>query len=377
MRFCSMSAGCQLSRREFLAGAATAGVIATNVAALDAFRSPMAKCVRCGGSGLVPLKDAKPFVWLAGTPLPKLETAVDEQACPVCQPVADPVRLAAAAKERIDAAIEKQRVWEERTGWKLLLVVTRHAAVHTQLTAARARTVGMALESLTLHLQRVTGSLELTPTRPNTYELIILWEKPSWDHFRTVMERLYTREELGESWVSVRQYDSYDHAVTPHIVETPESIRARPPTCGPVFLAARRQINVATAWHAPLWLSEGFAAYGDYAVHKVNRWFSIYDAAQAPLIGDWMVEARRLAREAELRPWSKLAGRELRDWKSADYVQTMAMVTFLLESEPQKFLDFARRLMTGQQDVAALEDAYSAKFDELDLRCQRWLLARR
>jgi hypothetical protein len=313
---------------------------------------------------------------MEGEPLPG-DAAVGEQPCPVCQPQGDAAELATQAKERLDAAIENHRRWEERTGWTLVLMVTRQAAISTQLTPAQAKSVGTAIETFTLHLKKLTNSLALTPTRPDTYELIMLWEKDSWDHFREVMERLYTRDQLGEFWGSARGFNSYDHFVTPHFYETPQSIRTRPPSCGAVFLAARRQIEVATNRHAPFWLAEGFAAYGDYVVHKVNRWFSVYDKTRAPTAGDWMATAKRAASEKKLRPWSKLLDRELRDFEPADYAQSQALVAFLLESEPQRFLDFVRRLHADEPRATALEEAYTEKLDDLELRSRRWLLARR
>ena len=53
------------------------------------------------------------------------------------------------------------------------------------------------------------------------------------------------------------------------------------------------------------------------------------------------------------------------------------MVAFLLETEPAKFLDLARRLKSGNEEVEALEDAYRVKLDELEQRFTRWRLARR
>jgi len=235
----------------------------------------------------------------------------------------------------------------------------------------------VAIENLTLHLKRITGSLALTPARPDRYEQILLWERPAWDHFREVMESLYSPQELGEAWGSARQLNSYDHYVTQHLYETPETVRHRPPTCGPVFLAARRQMELATDRRAPLWLTEGFAAYGDHAIHKLNRWYMLYDKDQAPPIGDWLAEARKLAARDRLRSWPQVFNRELRDWQPADYVQTMAITAYLLESEPARFLDFTRLLAAGEPDAAALEDAYKAPLDKLELLCSRWLLARR
>jgi hypothetical protein len=368
----------RLSRRKFL-GAVGGGLVASrHLTGNGAEESTAAdpNCPRCGGLGRVPLKDAKPFVWISGTPLPKPEPAVGEQFCPACQPPAEASVLAAEKKEQMEAALEKQKKWQERTGFKLVSVVTRHATVHTQYTPAHARSVGQAMESLMLHLKKVTGTLQLATTRPDTLELMLLSEKSAWEQFRKVMEGLYTPIQLGESWATARQYNAYDHFVTPHMYETTQSIRSRPPACGIVFMVARRQLSLATNWQTPFWLAEGFAAYGDYVVHKVNRWFTVYQVKQVP-VGDWMAEARKLAAEARHRSWKEMLKRELRDWDAADHVQTMAMAGFLLESEPAKFLDLLKRLKGGDQEVAALEDAYRVTLDELEQRWVRWMLARR
>ena len=206
---------------------------------------------------------------------------------------------------------------------------------------------------------------------------MILWEKDSWKKFRQVMEGLYSRTQLGESWESAEELNSYDHYVIPHMYETPESIKSRSPTCGSVFLAARRQITIATNRRSPFWLSEGFAAYSDYIVHKTNRWYTVYDALRAPTPGDWMQEARRLSRDGKLRRWSSLLKRDLQDFIPANYSQAMTMVAFLLESESHKFLEFVRQLGVGEQQQTALEEAYHLSIDELEQRGKRWLAGRR
>jgi hypothetical protein len=360
------------TRRKFLAA-----VVSVAATARSQERAAGEACARCGGTGLLPLPDAKAFVWVSGSPPPKPETAVGKQHCPQCHPGGDPAELVAAAGERLQTVQQQHATWEERLGGKLLLCVTRHAAFHTQYTAAQARAVGQAAETLTLHLKRLTRSLALVPTRPDKYGQLLLWERPAWDKFRKVMESLYSPEQLGEAWPLAREYNSYDHVVTPHLYETRESSRLRPVTHGPVFLAARRQVNLATNWRAPIWLSEGFAEYGDHVVHKVNRWYTIYDQSQQPPSGEWFAEARRLASSGGLRPWDKLMSRELRDWAPSDYVQVLGTVAFLLESEPAKFLRYLRQLAAGDDPLTALEQSYSAPRDELDQRCARWLLTRR
>jgi hypothetical protein len=251
----------------------------------------------------------------------------------------------------------------------------RRNAARNRANAAQ-RLSGHAIEALTLHFKRVTESLLLTPTRADTYELVILWEKPSWDRFRKVMESLYKPEQLGEAWAPSRDYNAYDHPVTPHFYETPQTARTRPPSCGAAFMAARRQLNVATEWQAPFWLVEGLGAYGDYIVHKQNRWFTVYDVKQVP-VGDWLANARKLAADDQLRPWNEMANRELRDWQPTDHYQSLAMAAFLLESEPARFLDLLIQLKRSVDSSTAIEHAYRATASDLNPRLKQWLLNRK
>ena len=172
---------------------------------------------------------------------------------------------------------------------------------------------------------------------------------------------------------SARQFNAYDHFATPHTYETQQSVRTRPPSCGAVFIVGRRQLNVATDWHSPFWLEEGFAAYCDHVVHKSNRWYTVYDVKDIP-VGDWLAEARTLATNAELRPWNELFGLELVDWRGRDHVQTMATAAFLLESDSAKFLKLIKRLRGGQSAVEAIEETYRATLTEIQDRCTKWLL---
>lgn len=334
----------------------------------------LSDCPRCGGLGRIPQENLKPFVWISGQPLPRPETFLDERDCPVCsggQPL-DTER----ARQQLEQAQQRNQLWSERTGWRVTSVVTRHAAVHGQLSTSQARSIGQALETLTLHLKAVTGTCVLTPTRPASFELFFLWERSGWDHFRRVLEKLFTLEQLGPEWAPARDYNAYDHVAIPHWYETPQSVRGRPPSCGAVFLVARRQLILATANFAPFWLREGFAAYGDYRCHGSNRWYSVYDVRRLP-VGDWMAEARRAAAENRLRAWDEVLRRELRDWEWLDHVQTLAMTAFLLESEPARFLQLVRRLRAGEPLEPALATAYQRSLDQLAQQCSRWLLARR
>src|SRR5262245_55056018 len=104
---CDCASPC--SRRMFLA---TSGLSLLGVTALAQERGAD-DCVQCGGVGLVPIPDAKPFVWVDGQAPPKPESAVGEQHCPVCRVGRDPSSLVAAAKERIERAQAKHAEWKE------------------------------------------------------------------------------------------------------------------------------------------------------------------------------------------------------------------------------------------------------------------------
>ena len=368
----------RLTRRGLLKGAASAcsGLSIATLFRQGQAAPPDPDCIRCRGIGRIPIADAKPFVWLKGTPLPKLESAVGEEYCPNCQGGADSRELVSELKRQIDGAIAANKLWEERTGWKLACVVTRNAAVHTQLTTTQARPIGNAIETLLGSLKRGTNSLELASTRPDEYGLVLLSEKASWDAFRKVMESQYSLAQLGESWVSARDYNAFDHYAVPHWYETSQTMRARPPACGAVFLVGRRQLQLATDWHAPFWLTEGFAAYGDNLVHKLNRWYSVYLPKQIPA-GDWFGEGRKLLAESRQIAWNVLMKRPLRDWQATEHVQTMTMAAFLFEAEPGKFLNYLRRLKRREEELPALTDAYQASLEELEERWARWLRARK
>jgi hypothetical protein len=339
-------------------------------------QAPTSSCPRCHGLGRLPLKDARPWVWLEPAATPKWDSIIDEQPCPACQTNSEKTTFASELQGQFETAQENHRRWETRTDWKLTLAVTRHATLHSQLTTAQTRNAAAALETLTLHLKRVTGSLALAATRPDTLELMLLLERPSWDKFRVCMESLYTREQLGESWAPARDLNAYDHFAIPHFYETRETIRARPPSCAVTFIVARRQLHQAAGGNAPFWLTEGFAAYGDYVVHKVNRWYTTY-AGKSVAPGDWMKNARKRAADTQHRDWPDMLRRELRDWTDRDHYQTMSMAAFLLESEPAKFIDYLHRLATAQDSTPALETAYSATLADLESRWLRWLLARK
>ncbi len=287
--------------------------------------------------------------------------------------MADPDQLVQKANEVHKAVRARHKEWEERTGWRLVLVQTRHAALHTQHQPVEARRIGQAVEALTLHLQKTTGSLALTPTQPDKYEQVLLLGQRSWDGFRTVLEKLYTPEQLGEPWLPARQLAAYDFFHVPHAYTTPERLREQAPAYQAVKFAATRQIMLATNWKAPTWLHEGFGAYGQQAVLGDVRISTVYSPERGPKATYSLRDAKEQVRDEAIRPWEDLLDRELRDYEPADYAQSLGMVAFLLNSQPASFLDFVRLLKRSTPCRAALEESFGKDATILSLAAAKWL----
>jgi hypothetical protein len=132
---------------------------------------------------------------------------------------------------------------------------------------------------------------------------------------------------------------------------------------------------VQTNYKAPRWLAEGYAEYSEYVGLKTNLWHTVYNQNPGPTPGDWVGQVRQLAAGGQLRPWAEQMTRDLQDWDVRDYLQTFGMVTFLIQSEPKKFLKYTRNLRAGQEDAKALEEAYGKTIEKLEPECAKWIIA--
>jgi len=368
----------QIHRRTLLRGslATVAGLCARCLVAQEAARAADPDCHRCRGLGLVPLTNPKPYVFVEGQGAFKPDEAAVGQPCPLCQVAGDTKALAVEAERQHAAVLAEHALWEERLDEKLLLVQTRHVAIHTELKPADAKRMGEAVEEMAFRLQRAAGSLAITPTRPAGYPQMLLWGEDSWKKFREVMERHYTPEQLGDDWQNAGKGILYDHAAVAHCYLTPKTAREVPPEYFAVKLAAARQIWVASGLHAPPWLIEGFAGYAQHLVLRAARVFTIYAQGRGPGRPVTLKDAAQAAAAKQFRPWDKMLTRPLRDIEPADYAQSLAMVAFLMDDQPAKFVRFVALLQLGAACPAALEEAYGKSISDLEAASARWLARR-
>lgn len=331
-------------------------------------------CAACDGLGYVPLAKRTPYVWVEGQKLPKGAAAVPHQPCVVCEAGSPLAELALAEDKRLETATGPHLAWERDTGFSLTRVETRHAVIHCQLPAGESLKIGQAFERLHAELQKMLGSMRLSVTRPATYEIMALLEKPSYDHFRQIMEKRFTREQLGDNWALSRDAAAWDHSLLPFFYETRRTMLQRPHAHGVCFMGGRRQIQVASGYQAPIWLYEGFAELCEFLALRANLWRSVYNQNPGPRDGDWPIQLRQAAIGKNLRPWPEQFKRELRDWDAVDYLQTFGMTAYLFSQAPKKFLAYIRLLRERRPPEEALVAAYEKPVEELDAACLKWIV---
>jgi hypothetical protein len=117
--------------------------------------------------------------------------------------------------------------------------------------------VGVALEALKMHLQRLTGNLVLTPLRPDADEIVIVMGKIQYLNLLKIIEEMYAGR-LGDSWHLMPQVGGGTIDRTAFFYADPNK---PPPAHMAVFGVAAKSIRNAAGGKCPYWLREGFSAY--------------------------------------------------------------------------------------------------------------------
>ena len=336
---------------------------------------PDPNCPKCRGLGKVPLAPFKPYGHMEGMPPPKPEQAVFWRFCPKCQQGHDEQTLVDAEAARLKTAGQKHLRWEQKTTWQLVRVENHLVTIHAQLPPLEAQKAGMAVEMMAKHLQELTGSMELTVTRPDDYEMIVLWEKQNYAQFLRLMEPEWMPK-AGNNWSIVKQVAGSTIGDTSFFRQMQAG--SPPPAHMAVNMAGKQQMLRASSRRAPVWLREGFASYCENAVLGKNLVHAIdYEVSKLQLNPDWSIEMRRLAAFNKLKPWKSMFALELRDYQAPEYVTSFSMVAFLIRSQPVKFLNLVKAIGQGMQSEAALTEAYGKGVDKLQNDWLKWLAGRR
>jgi hypothetical protein len=256
--------------------------------------------------------------------------------------IAEPFQRDAAARTK-DARASDSRRLEDRT--------------HLEL-----KEVAAALEQLKIQLEQSTRTTVLTQTRPDTHEMLILWDVPSYNIAIDGLlqqsngdDKVLARKAAGVSGRYRAFYNSY----------LGEPTAPRPPKHMALFLFGHMLIREATDGKAPPWLIEGFSAYCEHAVTKQNLCYSFeYEMNEIRFGTNWDLDIRRFAREAKLKQWRQTFALDLIGAKPLDYLSFYSIVSFLM-SDPPRFAQLAAEFKAGADSATALEKSYGRKLEEV------------
>jgi hypothetical protein len=319
------------------------------------------------GLGILPLERPRPFVHVEGMPAPKPEACVR---CRWTDPDQDAAALVEAEAIRLKTAGQRHLDLEKKLGYELVRVETHGLVVHAQLPPAEAQKVGLALEGMKIHLQQATGSMLLTPQTPAQDEMICVFGEAAYLRLLKVIEEEQP-DNLGESWNLMPELAG---GVVGRTSIFHQKDNSHPPAHMAVSQSGIASMSLATKGRGASWLSVGFAAYCENVVlGKVLIRYIRYENKELKIGDNWALECKRLAAAGALQPWSRQIALDLRDYELVNHVQSYAMVSYLLQRDPQKFQDMVQLFAEGKDSTEAIETAYGSKLDTLQKEWFAWL----
>jgi hypothetical protein len=331
--------------------------------------APDKNCGTCYGIGFIPHSPHRPYVHIEGQPAPNPAAAVPWRHCNKCQKERKPQELIDAETQRLKEAMSGHLRWENRTGWPMLRMETRHVTIHGQLPPEVAVRQGQAANELVAYLQRRTRGVVLTQTRPDTHEILFCWDEPQWMRMIQICQGL---PEFRQDWALVSQTAGYSNAQS-SVVRAREG-KGVPPEHHTVSDLARASMYHSTDYQARTWLSIGFAYYCERAILKKNLLHYIEYEPNAQRLGEnWNQEVKKYAQQRKLRLWNDLLELPLRDYDPPDHLGIYMMVAYLFEADPIRFTRMVQMIGRGIDDKAAMEAAYEKTIDELQTGCAKWI----
>ncbi|MGD0091171.1 MAG: hypothetical protein ABSE73_14740 [Planctomycetota bacterium] len=358
---------------------------------------PAARCAQCLGTGYLPIFPGHAYIHFAKDPIPNVLEAVPWGYCPKCQTKANPAQLIQAEAQRLrdDKAKANQQTYEQTSRLKFLRAETQHITLYMQVADApqregarpavtkpgetrrveeRAHTelkeVAAALEQLKMHLELATRTTVLSQTRPDTHEMLILWDVPSYniaiDGLLTQSsadDKVLARKAAGVNGRHRAFFNSY----------LGEPAIPRPTKHMALFMLGQMLMLEAIDGKTYPWLTEGFGAYCEHAVTKQNLCYSFeYELNEIHFGSNWDADMRRVARETKLKPWRQIFTLDLGGAKPADYLAFYSIVSFLMSDAP-RFALFTLEVRNGSDCATALEKSYGRKLEDLQSMWANWV----
>jgi DNA-directed RNA polymerase subunit RPC12/RpoP len=332
---------------------------------------PPPVCADCQGPGWLPLIQPKAYAWMSRDAAPDPQVCVPWRPCPKCNGKVEPKALVEAETARLAAAPARHDNWVKQLGIPLERGETRYVSLHAQLSPATARNVVVQLDKLTARLQADTKNTVFCQTRPDTHELLIVWDDPTYLKLIDIMGG----QNPTQDWSLARKTGGV--MSRNRCFFNAKGGRGAPPEDMALFQFAHMLMIEATDAKAPPWLNEGFAAYCENLILQRNLCHSIkYEMNEVQFSSNWNSEIRKYAQQNKLKPWDQIFPLDLIGLKALDYLTCYSMVCFLAK-DPERFTKFVVEVRGGVPPPQALERAYGKSIKELQAMWAQWTLTQR
>jgi hypothetical protein len=320
----------------------------------------------------VPLNPRGVYVHVEGEAHPGAAAAVPWRYHPdLVKQGRDPQDLVQAEEARLAAVGPEHMQWEQRMQSPLVRIETRHATIQAQLTPAVAMQCGQALEALAGHLQLLTRSVMLTPTRPNDCVLVICADSPQ---YKQLLTKLKADGTVNISDLNLAMQTS---GITGDVISIADAHNGAsvPPHHMALSQFAAMSMRRATGGRAPMWLVTGFSYYSEWAVTHKNLVHSIrYQLNDIKIDGSWNKAVIDHAQRGELRPLTDLFTVDLANYNPGDHLAVFSFTSFLIQTDPARFLKFIEAIGGGADTEAALQTAYESDVARLQKLWGAWAL---
>jgi DNA-directed RNA polymerase subunit RPC12/RpoP len=327
---------------------------------------PPTVCADCQGVTFVPLPSYKTYVWDYKDPAPAPLSALPFLPCPKCQRQADPRALVAAEVERMKTAPACINEWTRKLNARMECGETRYVSLVAQIAGTSLKNVLQQMDKLTQHLQATFHSALLTQTRPDTHQVIIVWDRADYDR----LIDLLAAEQPEQDWALSRR--ATGSMARQRCFFNAQRGLGTPVESLALFQFAHMLILEGTEGKAPDWLTEGFASYCENAVLKKNLCYTFRYAVNQVRIGtNWNAEVARSARQDQLPSWDRIFKLDLIGMKPLDYLTCYSVVRFLA-SDPPRFNTLLVDIRAGVDSRRAVEHAYGRPLDDLRKLWVQW-----
>jgi hypothetical protein len=233
------------------------------------------------------------------------------------------------------------------------------------------RNVVVQLDKLSARLQADTKSTVLCQTRPDTHELVILWDDPTY----LKLVDLMAGPNPSQDWQSARKAGGV--VSRNRCLFNARGGRSAPPEDMALSQFAHMLMIEATHAKAPPWLNEGFADYCENLILQRNLCHSIkYEMNEVRFGLNWNSEIRKYAQQGKLKPWDQIFPLDLIGLKALDYLTCYSMVCFLAK-DPERFTKFVVEVRGGVPPPQALERVYGKSIKDLQAMWAQWTLMQR